>query len=169
MALGEMSHSIVRKVSAAKSAEISFRPVFQGMMEWSWSRAASSEYWRDSKVCLCFYFVSLRFAWVLWYLVNLDKSSYLRAQASILWSSGLSVQHIAKLLEQSERRLKLAWANVPFSGSWLVYDDLTDVIKPNTIQPNTIKFNTVVVHQSWARFPRYKNYHTPCRSGYEMW
>ena len=26
-------------------------------------------------------------------------------------------------------------------GSWLMYDDLTDVIKPNTIQPNTIQYN----------------------------
>ena len=27
------------------------------------------------------------------------------------------------------------------NGSWLMYDDLTDVIKPNTIQPNTIQYN----------------------------
>ena len=42
-------------------------------------------------------------------------------------------------------------------GSWLMYDDLTDVIKPNTIQPHTIQYNltlsntihhnTVVVHE----------------------
>ena len=44
-------------------------------------------------------------------------------------------------------------------GSWLMYDDLTDVIKPNTIQPNTIQYNltlpytihhnTVGVHEPW--------------------